>query len=95
MQIRITGIPYNVLFVDDLREGRFAGLVSFKNAVIRLEKNAPEILKKEALLHEIVHVISEHSAINLSEKQIKALSHSLFQVLEDNYSVDLLDVKEK
>ena len=95
MKIRITGIPYDIIFVDDLEEGKFAGLVSYKKALIRLEKNAPEVLRKEALLHEIFHVISEHSAIGLSEKQILALSHSLFQVLEDNYSIDLLNIEEK
>ena len=95
MKIRITGIPYDIIFVNDLEEGKFAGLASFKNARIRLEKNVPEVLIKEALLHEVLHILSEHSAIGLSEKQIKALSHSLFQVLEDNYSINLLDIKEK
>lgn len=42
---------------------------------------------KTTLLHEIVHGLDDFSAINLTEKQVAALSHVLFMWINDNMHI--------
>jgi len=51
--------------------------------------------REETILHEILHIVNEFSALRLSESKIKRLSYGLFGLLKDNFSVNLNSLKKE
>jgi hypothetical protein len=41
-------------------------------------------VRKEVLLHEIIHHVGNHLSVDLTEKQVEQISNGLYAVLHDN-----------
>jgi hypothetical protein len=54
-----------------------------KDTRIVILKDIPDNIKLEALIHEVIHGIESEYGIQLSEKEVKALSKGLYNFLLD------------
>jgi hypothetical protein len=83
--IKILGHLYRIEYVKDLsRDRNLRGEVLYGKLLINLSPDIPTQLQEEALLHEVIHAISNEVALDLSENQVTSLSSVLYQVLKDN-----------
>lgn len=60
------------------------GRVQCQDALIELEAELPDDVKRVALLHEAMHAILEQAGIEHSEQVIIALSYGMVALLNDN-----------
>ena len=59
-KIKIAGIPYKVKevnVIDEPEEGVVRGRIDYSSGVIYIKKDQPKKLKKETLIHEVIHGI--------------------------------------
>ena len=57
-KIKIAGIPYKVKeidVIDEPEEGVTRGKIEYSSGIIYIKKNQPKKLKKETLIHEVIH----------------------------------------
>lgn len=92
MNLKIGGHLYTIKFVDGI--GMTVGDVGVDNNIIRITKNLVKDQQEVTLLHEIIHALSGCYGLNLSEQVVAVLGEGLFQVLKDNYKLDLLNGKQ-
>jgi hypothetical protein len=71
-------------FKDAHRTDQQMGWCDSKVNKIHLNENMPEDVQHQTLLHEVIHKISDDLDIELTEKQVAALSVVLFGTLIDN-----------
>lgn len=83
--LRICGLAIVVKEVN-LSAGHF-GEANLEDCEILLNKDLNEDLKRDTLLHEVIHIISNTNALNVSEEQTACLANNLAQFLEDNKNV--------
>lgn len=58
--INILGIPYEVREVECVNKGEpRKGEIDFVNCEIRIDKDMPQELKEQVLMHEILHAICD------------------------------------
>lgn len=83
MDYEIAGHRYKVIRVDKIKktsrdtEGAF-GAVSVSQNIIAILNSMEKTRGEEILLHEILHTFDNEFGIGLSERQIEALTGSLF-----------------
>jgi hypothetical protein len=84
-EIKIGHIVYRVKRVKNLvKEGHAChGYIDYNTHTIFIQTKFPK-KQQEALLHEIIHGLSEFSNIGLSEKQVGTLANCLIMVMQDN-----------
>lgn len=63
------------------------GRVRCEKALIEVESELPDDVKRVALLHEAMHAILEQAGIEHSEQVIIALSYGVLALLNDNPSL--------
>jgi hypothetical protein len=88
MQVKVGGLVYHVEFVDNWREcgtndDDAIGHVFSRDLTIKVDNNYTG-WKRETLLHEIIHTISDDRGINFTEEQVEQFSKGLYQVIVDN-----------
>jgi hypothetical protein len=91
-KLKVGGYVYNVAQVrellpsdDDLiNDTHPTGEIEYANHSIRIAGDACEQHRESALLHEAIHAIEEQFRTGLTEAQVSALEHGLYQVLVDN-----------
>jgi len=89
MRIRSSGMVYAVDWtpgevLDELAEDRFVGrTVHMENRIV-ISSRAPEGRQRQALIHELVHVVDDGYKVGLTEKQVSRFSRGLFALLMDN-----------
>lgn len=54
--------------------------------ILLLEKQAADV-KKDTLLHEIIHMIDYEYQLNMKERQVHCMSSGLYAMLKDNPKV--------
>ena len=70
---------------DDPDDGAsYYGAVSHSNQVVFLNRHNTEEREKLALLHEVLHAVSDLYDAQLHEGQVKCVSAGLMQVINDN-----------
>lgn len=83
MTIRICGIPYKVVEVEDsFNDELHLGMIDYTTCEIKVNKNFPEEMKKEILCHETVHGILMHlgyNEINDDEQFVQSLGNAISQ----------------
>lgn len=83
MNIKIAGIPYTVKEVgtiDEADEGVVRGKILYSNGLILLKRNQPKELKRETLIHEVVHgLFVEIGRNDLSEDEtlVQSLANAI------------------
>lgn len=60
------------------------GRASLKEQIIRLNDVMPTDVRHSTLLHELVHLISNLTSIELSEVQVDVVAQGIFTLMKDN-----------
>ena len=81
--VRIMGVEYPILF--KVLGTQHMGEYNSIRGRIRLHKKIdnPDVLAS-TLVHEILHVVSSESGIDLNESQVTRFGNGWFQVMRDN-----------
>lgn len=60
------------------------GRASLKDQTIRLNDVMPNDVRHSKLLHELLHLISDLTSIELSEVQVDIVAQGVFTIMKDN-----------
>ncbi len=96
--LKILGQVYTLEVVDEIsRSDPLNGMIDHDNQIIYIRKSLPETKKKEVLLHEVIHGISEALDMDLKEKAVQMLARSLYDFLTANQIISswMVSVKEQ
>ena len=63
------------------------GRASLKEQTIRLNDVLPNDTRHSTLLHEVIHLISDLTSIELTEVQVDVVAQGVFTLLKDNPEV--------
>lgn len=82
--IRVAGINYEIRERSPAEmEGRL-GLADFNNQLISINQDCTQQTKKIAVVHEIIHILSDAYGLNLTEEQVKIGTHAAIAFMVDN-----------
>lgn len=94
--LKILGQVYTLEVVDEIsRSDPLNGMIDHDNQIIYIRKSLPEEKKKEVLLHEVIHGISEALDMDLKEKAVQMLARSLYDFLTANQIISSWMVSAK
>lgn len=96
--LKILGQLYTLEVVEEIsRSDLLNGMIDHDNQIIYIRKSLPEEKKKEVLLHEVIHGISEALDMDLKEKAVQMLARSLYDFLTANQIISswMVSVKEQ
>lgn len=83
MIIKICGIPYKVVEVEDgFNDELHLGMIDYTTCEIKVNKSFPAEMKKEILCHETVHGILMHlgyNEMNDDEQLVQSLGNAINQ----------------
>ena len=80
--VRVGGIDIKIEAADDMED--LGEYVSGPEYLIRLSTECPDPVRSMVLIHEIIHAVSEHYAVDLSERDTRILETAVVQILRDN-----------
>ena len=83
--ITILGKPYQIHYVDKVDDDDNSGESNIRTGEIKVLNALTPHLSRETLLHEIIHIVSDELYLELSERQVAALSVGLYSVYRDNH----------
>lgn len=87
MQIKISGITYQIVEKSHEEMGGRLGLADFNSQTISINSDYSNQTKMIARWHETLHILSNVFNINLQEEQVVVLTHALIALLEDNNQI--------
>lgn len=94
--LKILGQVHTIEVVDDIsRSDLLNGMIDHDNQIIYIRKSLPTEKKKEVLLHEVIHGISEALDMDLKEKAVQMLARSLYDFLTANQIISSWMVSAK
>lgn len=96
--LKILGQVHVLEIVDEIsRSNLLNGMIDHDNQIIYIRKSLPAEKKKEVLLHEVIHGISEALDMDLKEKAVQMLARSLYDFLTTNQIISswMVSVKEQ
>mgnify|MGYP000929838193 FL=1 len=94
--LKILGQVHIIEVVDEIsRSDLLNGMIDHDNQIIYIKKSLPEEKKKEVLLHEVIHGISEALDMDLKEKAVQMLARSLYDFLTTNQIISSWMVSAK
>lgn len=96
--LKILGQVHALEIVDEIsRSNLLNGMIDHDNQIIYIRKSLPTEKKKEVLLHEVIHGISEALDMDLKEKAVQMLARSLYDFLTTNQIISswMVSVKEQ
>jgi len=87
--IKVGGMTYNIVFTEEPCETNQEadGIVVFNKQVIRLKSNMAPEYTEAVLIHELIHIITKHAAVDFGDNDesiTEAMAHVLHQILKDN-----------
>lgn len=84
-ELLILGMRHKVTYFENHDNGDNAmGRSDVKKATIRICKEMGTDTKEQTILHEAIHIISDHLALSLTENQVCALSAGLYSFFKEN-----------
>ena len=87
-KVKIMATDYKIEEVEQIdKNRRILGEIDYINQTIKLEKGLSDELKKEVLMHEILHGILEKLGfddLNNDEQKVQSIASTLYLVLKDN-----------
>ena len=77
---------FDIEYVEKLvgETDKLNGRISYENALIEVEKNVSDQVKREAIIHETLHACSVFANVNLEEEQVRLMAYQLTEVLQRN-----------
>lgn len=77
---------FDIEYVDRLIDGtdKLNGQISYNSALIEIEANVSDQVKRAAIIHEILHGCSVFTNADLKEEQVELVAYQLTEVLERN-----------
>jgi hypothetical protein len=82
--VKICGITYELLAkTAEEMQGRI-GLANFNTQEVWVGDHFTKQTQHIARMHEVLHIISDAYNLNLTEEQVKFLTHALIAFFEDN-----------
>lgn len=82
--IKICGLDYKINYIDDnSRTDVCMGRCDTKMLEINISAGMPIQNRELTIVHEVVHIISETLGLGMTEKQVMAVSASLYPVILD------------
>lgn len=88
--IRISGINYEIKFLDPEQMGGNIGLADFNKQQILINNSFTEQTQRIAVLHETLHILDKSYNIKMTEEQVTYLTHALVALVADNPDSDVL-----
>ena len=83
MKVNICGITHEVIECEDTFDiDTHFGMITYKDAVIKINKDMPVDMKKEAICHEILHGMLVHlgyDEYSQDERFVQALANAINQ----------------
>lgn len=87
--ITVAGLNYQILEkTNEEMEGRI-GLANFNTQEIWIGKDYTTQTKKIAVVHEVMHILSDAFGLGLTENQVKIGTHAFIAFLSENPSFRL------
>ena len=87
-QIKILATEYKVEEVEQIdKYERLLGQIQYTEQKIKIDKNISEDMKREVLIHEILHGILEklgYNELNDDEQKVQSIASTLYSVLKEN-----------
>lgn len=92
MKINICGIPHKVIECEDYFDiDTHFGQIDFRKAIIKINKDMDEQIKKESICHEVLHGILIHlgyDELSNDERFVNAVSNGICQAFS------IIDIEE-
>jgi Zn-dependent peptidase ImmA (M78 family) len=88
MQIKIAGITYDIVYKTSEEMNGLIGTADFNRQLISINKEHTRQTQEIALVHELLHIVSDAYGVGLTEDQIKILTHGLVAFYKDNEILD-------
>ena len=87
--IDILGVTYEIVQVDasSLPDG-YRGLCDSSHAKITLSNDLPSSVRRQILLHEITHAISDSLGMELTEEQVSSIGTGLASITQLSIDAD-------
>ena len=85
MIVNICGIPHKIIEREDAFDGGHMGIIDHVREEIYVNKELPEVGKKETICHEIIHGILIHlgyTQTSQDEQFVQALGNAIYQAFE-------------
>ena len=89
MKIKVAGIYYDVVYKSNEEMNGLIGTADFNKQLISINREHTEQTQEIAFVHEVLHIISDVYGINLTEEQVRVLTHGIIGVCKDNEIVDI------
>lgn len=87
-ELKILATEYQVEEVEQIdKYQRLLGQIEYIEQKIKIDKNISEDMKKETLIHEILHGILEKlgfNEINEDEQKVHSIASTMYLVLKEN-----------
>lgn len=95
-KVRISGINYYIVMKSAEEMGGHIGLANFNTQEISINREMTDQTIKIAKWHEVIHMLDHTYDLEMTEKQVKFLTHALIALIEDNPRiVETLSFSEK
>jgi hypothetical protein len=90
-RVSIAGILYQINRLPADEINGLLGTADFNKQCININRDATATTQEIAVLHEIIHIISDAWGLKLTEEQVKIGTHALISFLKENknFRVDL------
>lgn len=86
MKVNICGLQHEVVEIEDGFDMEcHMGMIQYKDLIIKINKDMPDIAKEETLCHEMIHGILIHLGyqdMSNDEQLVQALGNAIFQSFE-------------
>jgi predicted DNA binding protein len=89
MKIKVAGIYYDIVYKSNEEMNGLIGTADFNKQLISINREHTEQTQEIAFVHEVLHIISDVYGINLTEEQVRVLTHGIIGVCKDNEIVDI------
>lgn len=87
--VNILGVPFKIEevdVIDESREGITQGKIKYTKGVIYLRKNQPDAIKRQTLIHEVIHgIFIQIGRDDLSEDE--ALVQTLAVAIDNTFKL--------
>ena len=83
MKIKVAGIYYDIVYKSNEEMNGLIGTADFNKQLISINREHTEQTQEIAFVHEVLHIISDVYGINLTEEQVRVLTHGIIGVCKD------------